>query len=60
MDPWIGNLIGDVVIQGSTIVAICPDFAASADAIEIDVTDSIVMPGFVEFHSAHKRPHSVA
>ena len=50
MDPSIGNLIGDVVIQGGIIVAVGPDFVASADAIEIDVTDSIVLPGFVDSH----------
>src|SRR5690348_3181950 len=50
MDPSIGNLVGNVVIEGDTLVAVGRDAAAGADAIDIDVTESIVMPGFVDSH----------
>jgi cytosine/adenosine deaminase-related metal-dependent hydrolase len=50
MDPSIGNLVGNVVIEGDTLVAVSPDATAGADAIDIDVTESIVMPGFVDSH----------
>jgi dihydroorotase-like cyclic amidohydrolase len=59
MDPSIGNLVGNVVIEGDTLVAVRPDATAGADAIDIDVTGSIVMPGFVDANSAALLPISL-
>jgi 5-methylthioadenosine/S-adenosylhomocysteine deaminase len=50
MDPSIGNFVGNVVVQGGTITAVGPNATAGADAIQIDVAGSIVMPGFVDSH----------
>src|SRR6187551_2917016 len=48
MDPQIGDLTGDVLIEDDKIVAVRPNI--SADAEVIDATDSIVIPGFVDTH----------
>ena len=49
-DPAIGDFeSGDVLIEGSTIAAVGPDLGA-VDAAEIDGTDRIVLPGFVDTH----------
>ena len=51
MDAAIGNLIGDVLIEGKSIASIGPGIAAQIDdAIAIDVSGSIVMPGMVDSH----------
>lgn len=54
MDPTLGILdTGDVLIEGSTIVAVAPDLRAqgAADgAIVIDAADSVLTPGFVDTH----------
>jgi 5-methylthioadenosine/S-adenosylhomocysteine deaminase len=50
MDPSIGNFVGNVVMQADTITAVGPNATAGADATQIDVTGSIVMPGFVDSH----------
>jgi len=48
MDPQIGDLTGDVLIEDDKIVAVEPNI--SADAEVIDASDSIVIPGFVDSH----------
>jgi 5-methylthioadenosine/S-adenosylhomocysteine deaminase len=48
MDPQIGDLTGDVLIEDDKIVAVEPNI--SADAEVIDANDCIVIPGFVDTH----------
>ena len=48
MDPQIGDLTGDVLIEDDKIVAVEPNISADADVI--DATDCIVIPGFVDTH----------
>src|SRR4029450_2472086 len=48
MDPQIGELTGDVLIEDDMIVAVEPNI--SADAEVIDATDCIVIPGLVDTH----------
>jgi 5-methylthioadenosine/S-adenosylhomocysteine deaminase len=48
MDPKIGDLTSDVLIEDDKIVAVEPNI--SADAEVIDASDSIVIPGFVDTH----------
>ena len=46
MDPEIGELTGDVLIEDDKIVSVEPNISADADVI--DATDCIVSPGFVD------------
>ena len=48
MDPQIGDLTGDVLVEDDKIVAVEPNI--SADAEVIDASDCIVIPGFVDTH----------
>ena len=48
MDPQIGDLTGDILIEDDKIVAVEPNIRADADVI--DASDSIVIPGFVDTH----------
>src|SRR5918993_2062542 len=48
MDPQIGELTGDILIEDDKIVAVEPNI--SADGEVIDAADSIVIPGFVDTH----------
>ena len=48
MDPQIGDLTADVLIEDDKIVSVEPNI--SADAEVIDASDSIVIPGFVDTH----------
>ena len=48
MDPQIGDLTADVLIEDDKIVAVEPNI--SADAEVVDATDCIVIPGFVDTH----------
>src|SRR6185436_8732058 len=48
IDPQIGDLTGDVLIEDDKIVAVEPSI--SADAEVIDASGSIVIPGFVDTH----------
>jgi cytosine/adenosine deaminase-related metal-dependent hydrolase len=54
MDPAVDDLLrGDVLIEGSRIVAVEPDLAAAASdgqAIVVDAEDAIVIPGFQDTH----------
>ena len=50
VDPGIGNFArGDVLIEGSKILAIAPQIDAP-DAAVIDATGHVVMPGFIDTH----------
>ena len=51
-DPEVGDLVrGDVLITGRKIAAVGPDLREEAtDAILVDASDAIVLPGFVDCH----------
>jgi 5-methylthioadenosine/S-adenosylhomocysteine deaminase len=49
MDPTVGNLRGDVLIDGSRIERIDPDIDIG-DCEVIDATDMVVMPGLIDAH----------
>lgn len=49
MDPAIGSLNGDVLIEGNKIIEIAPNIAAT-DVAQIDATGRVVMPGFIDTH----------
>jgi cytosine/adenosine deaminase-related metal-dependent hydrolase len=49
MDPAIGNLRGDVLIDGSRIERVGPEIDVG-DCEVIDATDMVVMPGLVDAH----------
>src|SRR5262245_48370599 len=51
LDPTVGDFdAADVLIDGSKIAAVGPNLTAPADAVVIDASESIVMPGFVDTH----------
>lgn len=54
MDPAVADLLrGDVLIEGSRIAAVEPDLDAAAgdgQAIVVDASDAIVVPGFQDTH----------
>ncbi|GII90745.1 TRZ/ATZ family hydrolase [Sinosporangium siamense] len=51
MDPAVGDLTGDVLIEDGTIVAIGPDLkVADGSADIVDASRHIVIPGFVDSH----------
>ncbi|WP_236791476.1 amidohydrolase family protein [Amycolatopsis sp. GM8] len=41
---------GDVLVTGDRIIAVGPDLAAPADAVVIDATGGIVLPGMIDTH----------
>jgi cytosine/adenosine deaminase-related metal-dependent hydrolase len=49
MDPAIGNLRGDLLVEGDRIVSVAPSVAAD-DAELIDASDFIVIPGLINAH----------
>ncbi len=50
MDPKVGDFPkADVLVEGDKILAVGPNLGAGG-AAEIDATDRIVMPGFVDTH----------
>lgn len=50
MDPALGNYpVGDVLVEDGKILDVGADLG-DLDAIEIDATDRIVLPGFVDTH----------
>jgi cytosine/adenosine deaminase-related metal-dependent hydrolase len=49
MDEGVGELTADVLVEDGAIAAIGPDLDAG-DAEKVDVTGSVVMPGFVDTH----------
>jgi cytosine/adenosine deaminase-related metal-dependent hydrolase len=54
MDPAVEDLLrGDLLIEGDEIAAIGPDLASEVDdgaALRLDMSGSIVIPGFVDTH----------
>jgi cytosine/adenosine deaminase-related metal-dependent hydrolase len=54
MDPGVGDLArGDILIDGASIAAIGPDLGAAAadgQAVVVDATDQIAIPGLVDAH----------
>jgi 5-methylthioadenosine/S-adenosylhomocysteine deaminase len=51
LDPKVGDFArGDILIEGSKIVAVGPDLAHPEDAKIVDGTDRIAIPGFVDGH----------
>src|SRR5437879_1870627 len=52
MDPKVGDFEkADVLIEGKKIAAVGPNLAATArNAIVVNATDRIVMPGFIDTH----------
>ena len=46
MDDQVGDLVGDVLIEGDRIAAIAPSLQA-ADAAVVDATGHIVIPGLI-------------
>jgi 5-methylthioadenosine/S-adenosylhomocysteine deaminase len=48
MDPQLGDLVGDVLIEDGKIAAV--DRSIDADAEIVDATGKIVMPGFIDTH----------
>ncbi|SFP23572.1 amidohydrolase family protein [Tranquillimonas alkanivorans] len=50
MDDTVGNLaVGDVLIDGARIVEVAREIEAP-DAVVVDATGKIVMPGFIDTH----------
>jgi 5-methylthioadenosine/S-adenosylhomocysteine deaminase len=52
VDPLLGDLpSGDVLVENGTIVAVGPALSAGAgDALVLDATGTIALPGFVDAH----------
>lgn len=51
MDPTIGDLVGDVLIEDGAIAAIGPDLGVTEGSADIvDAAHHIVIPGFVDSH----------
>src|SRR5215510_16565096 len=51
MDPQVGDFAqGDVLVEGTKIVAVGPNLQPGADTGVIDATGRIVMPGFIDTH----------
>ncbi|WP_228001760.1 hypothetical protein [Nocardia australiensis] len=54
VDPAVGNLPrGDILVEGTKIVAIAPDLsdaARNADTLLVDASDRVVVPGFQDTH----------
>ncbi|XUL92490.1 amidohydrolase family protein [Streptomyces galilaeus] len=49
MDPELGTLQGDLLVEGDTIAAIGPDLSAEG-AVVVDASGTILAPGFVDTH----------
>ncbi|MBS1677439.1 MAG: amidohydrolase family protein [Actinobacteria bacterium] len=53
MDADVGELVGDVLIEGSMIAAVGPELGAAGggfDGIEVDAKGAVVLPGLVDSH----------
>ena len=51
MDPQVGDFAqGDVLVEGTKIVAVGPHLPLGADTGVIEATGRIVMPGFIDTH----------
>ncbi|MBK6013090.1 amidohydrolase family protein [Streptomyces sp. MBT53] len=49
MDPELGTLQGDLLVEGDTVAAIGPDLSAEG-AVVVDASGAILAPGFVDTH----------
>jgi len=49
MDPQLGILHGDLLVEGDTVAAIGPDLSADG-AVVVDASGTILAPGFVDTH----------
>jgi cytosine/adenosine deaminase-related metal-dependent hydrolase len=49
MDPELGTLQGDLLVEGDTVAAIGPDLSADG-AVVVDASGTILAPGFVDTH----------
>ena len=49
MDPELGTLQGDLLVEGDAIAAIGPDLSADG-AVVVDASGTILAPGFVDTH----------
>ncbi|MFJ6895369.1 amidohydrolase family protein [Streptomyces hokutonensis] len=49
MDPELGTLQGDLLVEGDAIAAIGPDLSADG-AVVVDASGAILAPGFVDTH----------
>jgi 5-methylthioadenosine/S-adenosylhomocysteine deaminase len=51
MDPGVGDLTGDMLINGDEIEAIGPDLAVADGAVEVvNASGKIAIPGFIDTH----------
>jgi 5-methylthioadenosine/S-adenosylhomocysteine deaminase len=49
MDPVVEDLTGDILVEGTELVALEPEIVAE-DADQIDASEWIIIPGFVDTH----------
>ncbi|MGY1814919.1 amidohydrolase family protein [Blastococcus sp. SYSU D00820] len=49
MDPDVGDLVGDVLLDGDRIVQVGPTIADGYDEV-VDLRGSVLVPGFVDTH----------
>ncbi|MGX9885194.1 amidohydrolase family protein [Streptomyces sp. NPDC002276] len=49
MDPELGTIQGDLLVEGDSIAAIGPDLGAEG-AVVVDASGTILAPGFVDTH----------
>jgi cytosine/adenosine deaminase-related metal-dependent hydrolase len=49
MDPQLGTLQGDLLVEGDSVAAIGPDLSADG-AVVVDASGTILAPGFVDTH----------
>ncbi|MFE2040597.1 amidohydrolase family protein [Streptomyces sp. NPDC059477] len=50
MDPTVGDLVGDVLVEDGRIVAIGPRLDIAEGAAVIDASHHLVIPGFIDSH----------
>ncbi|WP_167476450.1 amidohydrolase family protein [Nocardia arthritidis] len=51
LDPAVGELpTGDVLVRGNRIEAVAPEIPTPPDALVVDTTGQIVLPGLVDMH----------
>ena len=50
MDPHLGDLTGDILVEDDRIVRVAPSINVEPGTLEIDATNHIVIPGFIDTH----------